>query len=100
MQLLLLFLHFHNYVPENWLNVSKSNTRETSDDLLLDMPCNPTTDQILFVMVRKTASLPIFDMQFNNYGYNRRIWTEELRYAGYEMKVFRDGFLVEVPHMK
>ena len=68
--------------------------------MLIDMPCNPTEDQILFVMVRKTASLPLFNMKFTNYGYNRRVWTEQLRYAGYEMKVFRDGFLVEVPHMK
>lgn len=71
----------------------------SSDSLLEDMkPCD-TSKETLFVLLRKTSLVPPFDTRFINYGFNRQEWTEHLRSKGYSFKVFRDGYLVEVPHV-
>lgn len=71
----------------------------STDKLLEDMKCCDTSKETLFVLLRKTSQIPPFDTHFVNYGFNRQEWTEHLRFKGYSFKVFRDGFLVEVPHV-
>lgn len=62
------------------------------------MNCFQTEDTPLFVIVRKSRSLPRFDVRFSEYGYNRQQWIQHLRYLGFEFKVLRDGFGIDIPH--
>ena len=75
------------------------NTKASSEELLLNFTCCNFKEVVLFVVVRKTVNIPLFDKRFVNYGYNNQECVEHLRYKGYEFKVFRDGFLIEVPHI-
>lgn len=66
--------------------------------MLLDIPCLKSTNELLYVVVRRTASTPLFDTRFVDYGFNRQEWIQHLRYAGYEFKVFQHGFCSEIFH--
>lgn len=75
------------------------NTNRTSEEMLFKFTCCDTKEHGLFVVVRKTSNLPLLDKRFTNHGYNNQEWIEHLRYKGYEFRVFRDGFIVVVPHL-
>ena len=51
-----------------------------------------------YVMVRRTAFLPLFDERFINYGFNKVQWIENLRYFGYEFSVLSQAYAVDIPH--
>ena len=49
-------------------------------------------------MVKRTALLPPFDERFINYGRNKVLWIEHLRYRGFEFSILTNGFAVDIPH--
>lgn len=49
-------------------------------------------------MVKRTASLPLFDERFINYGFNKVQWIENLRYMGYEFSVLSHAYAIDIPH--
>ncbi|KAK8799440.1 hypothetical protein WA158_005989 [Blastocystis sp. Blastoise] len=51
-----------------------------------------------YIMVRKTASLPMFDPRFINYGKNKIQWIEELRYKGWTFSILTNSFAIDIPH--
>ena len=51
-----------------------------------------------YLIVQKTETMPYFDEEFKNYGYNKVEWVTDLRYAGYRFYVFGPGFGVDVAH--
>ena len=91
-----------SYIPSNWFQGIRDNLVKNStlpdDGLLLSIPCSRSVTELLYVVVKRTTSLPSFDTRFADYGYNRQEWIQHLRYSGYEFKVLQDGFCVEIQH--
>ena len=76
-----------SYIPSKWF-------QDIQDKRVKDS----ALPELMYVVVKRTASLPSFDTRFTDYGFNRQEWIQHLRYAGYEFKVLQDGFCVEIQH--
>lgn len=50
-----------------------------------------------YLMVRRSAFLPLFDDRFINYGYNKVQWVETLRWLGFQFALVTQSFAVDVP---
>ena len=61
-----------------------------------------------YLVVRRSAHLPLFDERFINYGYNKVQWVEHLRwigglvvvcwFIGYQFAILGQSFAVDIPH--
>lgn len=91
-----------SYIPSKWFqDIQDKRVKDSAlpdDGLLLSIPCSRSLTELMYVVVKRTASLPSFDTQFTDYGFNRQEWIQHLRYVGYEFKVLQDGFCVEIQH--
>ena len=91
-----------SYIPSKWFqDIQDKRVKDSAlpeDSLLLSIPCSRSLTELMYVVVKRTASLPSFDTRFTDYGFNRQEWIQHLRYAGYEFKVLQDGFCVEIQH--
>ena len=75
-----------------------NSTFHKSENRLINLGCLSNENLMLYVIVRKTNKLPRFDNHFTEYGRNYQQWIQHLRYSGYEFKMLRDGFIIDIPH--
>ncbi|KAK8825130.1 hypothetical protein WA556_006418 [Blastocystis sp. ATCC 50177/Nand II] len=81
----------HNYMVDGWYTLPAS-TR------FLFKQCFNHVFQEPYLMVRRSAFLPLFDDRFINYGYNKVQWVETLRWLGFQFALVTQSFAVDVPH--
>ncbi|CAN0508929.1 unnamed protein product, partial [Laminaria digitata] len=53
-----------------------------------------------YLVVRKSAVLPMFDERFSGYGKNKIQWINHLRYSGFSFYVMPVNFVIHAPHPK
>eukprot|EP00752_Nemacystus_decipiens_P005367 g4868.t1 len=53
-----------------------------------------------YLVVRKSALLPMFDERFVGYGKNKIQWINHLRYSGFSFYVMPVNFVIHAPHPK
>lgn len=88
----------HTFIPKAWFDLRFDASLHSPANQLIDLDCFRLHNTPLYVIVRKSSILPRFDNRFTNHGYNLQEWIQHLRYDGFEFKVLRDGYAVDVPH--
>lgn len=92
------FFTLQTFIPADWVEIASNSSKHTQANQLMSMPCFEREDLQLYVVVKRSRILPRFDTRFVDYGYNRQQWIQHLRYLNFDFKVFRDGFVIDVPH--
>lgn len=62
------------------------------------LPCIPYAIMEPYVVMRRTASSPMYNEHFINYGYNKVQFIDELEHRGYVFAVLTVGFGFDIPH--
>ena len=81
--------YLHDYYPSDWFY-------STSD--VIPVRCFKSDTQEPYMVVKKTATLPLFNETFVNYAYDKVQWIEHLRWIGYSFSVLVNGYSVDIPH--
>jgi hypothetical protein len=77
-----------------WLQMVAGSAGAATDDDLYNIPCFQSIKYEPYIVLRRSAALPLFDERFSGYGKNKIEFVQHLRFLDFSFVVLPELFLV------